>query len=156
MKKYKFHIRTCLGLFCLRVFKVKKIAPLSISPLPRGSSNSFLWLFLLNFPLYNLLNSRIPMVTTAHCWYSSNIPYIFAGEPWMRIRCRAGRSRSPNCPNACGHGRAVAELEPSLCFRHRCHTAISHGLQYLAPAIGLHRGSPWLHACLGTSSSISC
>lgn len=48
-------------LFCFKA----KITPLSISRLPRGSSNSFLWPSLLNFPLFNLLNKQISMDTAA-------------------------------------------------------------------------------------------
>lgn len=46
-------------------FKKKTNPPVSLLCLPRGSSNSSPWPSLLNFPLYNLLNSRISTVTTA-------------------------------------------------------------------------------------------
>lgn len=50
------------------MFALKKTQPnssVSLLCLPRGSSNSSLWPSLLSFPLYNLVNSRISMVTTA-------------------------------------------------------------------------------------------
>lgn len=115
-------------LFCFKA----KITPLSISRLPRGSSNSFLWPSLLNFPLFNLLNKQISMDTAACYWYASGIPHIFAGEP---------RTGTPQwgCPTAAANfGRdwpqpgAMAEMALGPCFSRRCHTAIWHGFKHLA------------------------
>lgn len=55
---------------CLRGFFSKKNpnSPVSLLCLPRGSSNSSPWPSLLSFALYNLLTSKISMVTTACHW----------------------------------------------------------------------------------------
>lgn len=123
--KYFPHLRADSAEWKVRNFTffffLRKNPPVSMPCLPRGSSNSSPWPPLLNFPLYNLLNSRISMVTRARYWYASNILYIFAGEMQTQSRsCTTARSNNQDaaepCAGHCSGHEGDSRDEPRRCF----------------------------------------
>lgn len=136
-----------LHVYIFIYFLKKKNTPVSMLCLPRGSSNSSPWPSLLNFPLYNLLNSRISMVTRARYRYASNILYIFAEEMQTQSHsCTTAQSNrtqlSPVLATAeatkviagtnPGDGRGDASSLHLLALGKRYHIATPRGCKHLA------------------------